>query len=175
MWCCDERRRRAAGLGLALALALAGCGFEPLYDPGGPAEAARGRIEIGVIEGGAGFAMRQRLVDRLGAAEAPTHRLEVDLSFARAGVAITERDVTSRFDAVGVADWRLVARGAGEPALAARERAVTGFSAPSTDTTSAFAVLSAERDAEERLALTLADRLALRVAVEAAAWSAAPP
>ena len=57
------------------------------------------------------------------------------------------------------------------PALAEEERAVSGYSAPTSATTSAFAILSARRDAEERLALVLADRIAQRIAVEAAVWS----
>jgi LPS-assembly lipoprotein len=166
MWWCDRRAP------LAAALALAACGFEPLYDPGGPAAASAGRVEVGVIDGAAGFAMRQRLVDRLGAAEAPSHRLDVELGFTRRGVAITERDVTSRFDVIGVAGWRLTPLGDDRPALDGAERAATGFSAPSSDSTSAFAVLSAERDAEERLALVLADRIAGRLAVTAADWTA---
>jgi LPS-assembly lipoprotein len=169
MWWYD-RRALAAG---ALAL-LAGCGFEPLYDPAGPAAASAGKVEIGVIDGTAGFAMRQRLVDRLGVADAPTHRLEVDLRFDKEGVAITERDVTSRFDVTAIADWRLTAYGGG-PTLAEEARAVTGYSAPSSDTTSAFAVLSAQRAAEERLALLLADQVAQRIAVEAVNWSAGAP
>jgi LPS-assembly lipoprotein len=169
----DGASRPRAGLALAAALALGACGFEPLYAPKGPAAAAAGRVEVGVIDGSAGFAMRQRLVDRLGPPAGPTHRLEVDLGFERAGVAITERDVTSRFDVIGRADWRLTAAGAERPALAGAERAVTGYSAPTSETSSAFAILSAQRDAEERLALLLADRVARRVAVEADAWAAA--
>lgn len=166
----SDRALRASAL--AGALALAGCGFEPLYDPAGPAASVAGRVEVAVIPGTTGYLMRERLVERLGEGGAPTHRLAVDLKLSQVGVALTEDDVTSRFDVVGVADWKLTPIAGTVPAMAEEARAVSGYSAPTSATTSAFAILSARRDAEERLALVLADRIAQRIAVEAAAWSA---
>lgn len=166
-------RRGLRAAALAAAVALAACGFEPLYDPAGPAAAVAGRVEVEVIPGTPGFLMRERLVERLGPAAAPTHRLAIELGFDQVGVAITEDDVTSRFDVVGVADWHLIPFGADTPAIAEEARAVTGYSAPSSATTSSLAILSARRDAEERLALLLADRIARRIAVAAPDWAGA--
>lgn len=169
---CAARRRRAGLPGAALALVLlAACGFEPLYDPAGPAAGAAGRVDIGVIDGQPGFAMRDRLVARLGLAQGATHRLDVDLSFDKSGVAITEKDVTSRFDITGTADWKLTPLAGDRPVLSGTETAVTGYSAPTSETSSAFAILSAQRSAEERLAETLADRIAQRVAVASDDWA----
>lgn len=168
MWWSEARLRAATLVG---ALALAGCGFEPLYDPAGPAAAVAGRVDVAVIPGTTGYRMRERLIERLGESGAPTHRLAVDLRLSQVGVALTEDDVTSRFDVIGVAAWKLVALGGSVPALEEEERAVSGYSAPTSATTSAFAILSARRDAEERLALVLADRIAQRIAVEAGSWS----
>ncbi|MBP7001295.1 LPS assembly lipoprotein LptE [Amaricoccus sp.] len=163
---------RAAAALAALAL-VAACGFEPLYAPAGPAAASAGRVEVGVIDGIAGFAMRERLVARLGEPAGVTHRLDVDLAFEKSGVAITEKDVTSRFDVTGTAEWKLASLSGGGAALSGTETAVTGYSAPTSETSSAFAILSAQRDAEKRLAETLADRVAQRVAVAADDWAAA--
>ena len=160
---------------LALAaLLLTGCGFEPLYDPAGPAAAVSGRVEVGVIQGAPGFTLRERLVERLGLPEATQYRLEVDLAFQKQGVAITERDVTSRFDVTGTAVWTLIPLGSDRAALSGEERAATGYSAPTSDASSAFAILSAQRDAEERLAVVLADRIARRVALAARETLAGP-
>jgi LPS-assembly lipoprotein len=164
MWC-SERRGLVAGL--AALIGLAACGFEPLYAPGGDAAAARGTILVDTIDGAAGFTLRERLVTRLGPAEAPTHRLDVDLSIESAGVAITEQDVTTRFSVTGRADWRLVPLGAAEPVLSGEARAITGFSAPASETASAFASLSAERDAERRVAVVLAEDIARDLALRA--------
>ncbi len=153
------------------ALGLSACGFEPLYAPGGPAAAIDGRVEVAVIESAAGFALRERLVDRLGQPAAPTHRLYVELALEQTGVAITGSDVTTRFDVVGAATYRLAPIGSDAAVLTGETEAVTAYSAPSSATTSTFAVLSAQRDAEERLALLLADRIAQRIAVDAPAWA----
>ena len=164
--------RRAALGGLAAALALAGCGFEPLYAPAGPAAAAAGRVSVAVIPGTVGFAMRERLVERLGPEAAPTHRLAVALDLRTEGIALTQRDVTNRFDVIAVATWSLTPLGDDRPALRGTERATTGYSAPAKDTASAFAILAAERDAERRAALVLAERIAARIALAAPDWAA---
>jgi LPS-assembly lipoprotein len=168
MWWSEAPRLLGAA---ALAASLAACGFEPLYAPSGPAAAAQGRVEVAVIDGPIGFAMRERLIDRLGPAEAATHRLKIDLELDQQGVALTRKDETTRFDVTATAAWRLYPRAGGAPALSGETSAVTGYSAPADDTASAFAVLSARRDAEERLALTLADRIAQDLALDAAVWA----
>ncbi len=166
-----EATTRRTALATGLASLLAACGFEPLYDPGGPAAALDGRVAIDVIPGTPGFLMRERLIERLGPATAPTHRLAVELSLSQVGVAITEQDVTNRYDVIGVADWRLYANDATRPVMAEQSRYVTGYSAPSSATAQAYAVQTARQNANERLALVLADRIAQRIAVASANWT----
>ena len=61
---------------------------------------------------------------------------------------------------------------AGGPPVAAGEvRAITGYSAPESETASAFASRAAEQDAEHRLALELADRIVQRLALSAGTWA----
>lgn len=169
MWCSD-RRGVFSGAALALAVAAAGCGFTPLYAPGAPATEALGRVAVAQVDGEAGFALRERLVQRLGAADAPTHRLEVALDLERRGVAITQRNVITRFNVIGAAAYRLAPLAAEGSALAGNVRAITGYSAPDSETASAFASLAARRDAELRLARLLADQIAVRLALSAAEW-----
>jgi LPS-assembly lipoprotein len=165
MWC-----SRPGALLLALPL-LAACGFEPLYAPGAPAARMQGRVEIPVVDGAAGFVMRERLTEHLGAATAPTHRLEIDLELERVGVALTTDDVTTRYNVVGVADFRLVPLAGGPPVLADELRSITGYSAPVSQTSLAFASRAAEQDAERRLARLLADRIVERLAIAAGEWA----
>lgn len=167
----SEAATRRLALAAGLASFLAACGFEPLYDPGGPAAALNGQVAVDVIPGAAGFSMRQRLIERLGAAQTPSYRLAVDLSLTQVGVAITEQDVTNRYDVIGVAEWRLYGPGSSAPVMAEETRYVTGYSAPSSATAQAYAVQTAREDANERLALTLADRIAQRIAVASADWA----
>jgi LPS-assembly lipoprotein len=154
----------------ALASGLAACGFTPLYGEGSPAAEMAGRVEVAPILGGPGFAMREELTRRLGPASAPTHMLEVEFGLERTGVALTQENVTTRFNVVGVADYRLTPLAGGPPVASGSIRSVTGYSAPAEETGSAFASRAAERDAGRRLAVDLADQIVERLAVGAEAW-----
>lgn len=164
--------RALLGVGL---VALAGCGFSPLYGEGAPAAAMSGRVEVAMLDGAAGFAMRERLTQRLGPASAATHRLETTLALDTTGVALTQENVTTRYDVTGVASYRLVPLTGGPPATAGTVRAGTGYSAPVSEASAAFAIRAAERDAEERLAVTLADQIVERLALASGAWVATAP
>lgn len=165
MWCSDRRAL------LGALFALGACGFAPLYGPGTPAAGLAGRIDVAPLDGAQGFALRERLVERLGRATEPTHRLEVDLAFAQEGAAITPDNVTTRFNLTGNAVYRLSPLAGGPPILAEELQAITGFSAPASETASAYATLAAERDAMDRLAVTLADQIVMRLAITAGEWA----
>ena len=164
-----SRRRILAAL--AAAAGLSGCGFTPLYAPGAPATRMAGRVEVAIIDGGPGFALREQLTGRLGPADAATHRLEVELRLARTGVALTQQDVTTRYDVVGTATYRLVPLAGGLPVTSGVVRAITGYSAPEAKAASAFASQAALEDAERRLAVTLADDILRRLALAADDWA----
>jgi LPS-assembly lipoprotein len=164
MWCSEAGRAVLAG---ALALGLAGCGFEPMYDQGAPAQAMLGRIAVGPVEGAPAFEMRERLTERLGAGEGADLILDVDLDLRREGVALTQQNVTTRFNIIGTADFALRPAAGGPAVVTGQVRNITGYSAPDSATASAFASLSAERDAESRVARTLADQIVLRLALQA--------
>lgn len=172
MWCSEPLglARRGVVLGLAAGM-LFGCGFQPLYAPGAPATAMLGEIEVAVIEGEPGFAMRERLTERLGPAHAAEYRLVATLDLKRTGVALTQQDYTTRYNVTGISEFQLVPVGGGAPVLTGEVRSFTGYSAPDSETASAFASASAERDAELRLARTLADEIIMRLAVTAKEWS----
>ena len=149
----------------ALALAAA-CGFQPIH--AGPDEApgpGDGRVLVETISGAAGFALRERLVERLGVPERPTHRLAVDLEIRQEGAALTRDDITTRYLVLGTAAFRLQPIGVEGEAIADAVAAQTAYSAPADDTASAFATRAAALAAEERVARVLADRIALRLSV----------
>ena len=164
MWCSEAGRAVLAG---AFALGLAGCGFEPMYDQGAPAQAILGRIAVGPVEGAPAFELRERLNERLGGGAEADFILDVDLELRRTGVALTQENVTTRFNIIGAADFALRPASGGEALVTGQVRNITGYSAPDSETASAFASLSAERDAERRLSRTLADQIVLRLALQA--------
>lgn len=162
--------RRGVLLAALAAATLSGCGFQPLYSQGSPAAEMIGRVEVGLIDSEPGFVMRERLTERLGAPIDPSHRLEVELDLERVGVALTEQDVTTRFNIVGEASFQLTPL-AGGPAIDFDPViSIAGYSAPESQTASAFASLSAQRDAERRVARALADLVVMRLALTAPEW-----
>ncbi len=169
MWWSERLSRRAALA--ALAGPLAACGFTPLYAPGAPAERMAGRVEVGLIEGQPGFLLRERLTGRLGEPVAPTHRLDVTLELASTGVALTQQNITTRFNVIGTAEYALVPLAGGPPAASGVVRSITGFSAPESETASAYASRAAEIDAERRVANDLAERILQRLALGAEDWA----
>ena len=165
MWWSEPRTRPAAAL--VLAVGLGACGFTPLYDPGTEARALQGRIDVPVISGEAGFVMREQLENRLGRAIDPAYVLEVDLALDTTGIALTTDNVTTRFQVVGTAEFLLVPIDGGDPVLGDIVQAVASYSAPASQSVSAFASRVAESNAELRVARTMADRIATRIALSA--------
>ena len=90
-----------------------------------------GRVEVAVLEGAPGFALRERLTDRLGPATAPTHRLEVTL---RARADRRGADPAERHHPLRRHRHRRLPRWCRSPAArrsrAGEVRAITGYSAP---------------------------------------------
>lgn len=170
MWCSDRRRL----LALSAAALAAGCGFAPVYGPAGAGRALQGRVAVPAPETRLGYHFTRRLEARLGRADAPRYRLEAPLTVEREGLGTTADGRTTRYQLLGRADWRLLPaapgpeteletepeteRG-GAPLAEGRVRAFTGYSS----TGSPLAARAAERDAEERLATLLADRLVERL------------
>lgn len=167
MWCSDRRAFLTLCLAGAGTLLLAGCGFQPLYGEASPAAAMNGRFLLETPDGRPGFEMRERLTERLGAPDEARYRLKVTLSLESRGSALTQRDYTTRYDVTGVATYQVVPLGGGAPVLTGRVTSMTAYSAPEGDNSSAFASLVAERDAEVRLARTLADQIVMELAVTA--------
>ena len=115
--------------------------------------------------------MRERLTASLGDPTLADYRLEIAFDLKRTGVALTQQDVTTRFGIVGTATYKLVPTAGGNAVAAGVVRSVTGFSSPESETSFAFASLSAERDAERRLAVDLAEKILQRLALSAESWT----
>lgn len=167
-WSRPAPRRAVLAL---LALAPAACGFRPLYGEGAPAARMAGRVDVDLIEGKAGFDLRERLLNRLGAPTDPAYRLTVTLTLQTTGTALTQENVTTRFDVTGLAEYVLTPLAGGTPVASGSVRSVTGFNAPESVTSTAFAARAAELDAEHRLAVNLADQIVQRLALSADGWA----
>ncbi|WP_371061035.1 LPS assembly lipoprotein LptE [Rhodosalinus sp. 5P4] len=147
----------------ACAAALAGCGFAPVYAPGGGASRLQGQVAFSAPGTRAGFDLRARLEERLGVATAGRYALDVVPSVRSEGLGSTRDGRTSRFQLVGSAAFTL-SDAEGGTVLAEGE--VDGFTGYST-TGSIVATEAARRDAETRLMRLLADRIVDRLLLAA--------
>lgn len=160
MWWSDRR----AVLIAAGALALAGCGFTPVYAPGGGAGRLQGQIALPAAETRDEFELRARLEERLGAAAAGRYALAVDPSVRAEGLGTTRDGRTTRFQLVGRADYTLSDAATGDELASGRVDGFTGYST----TGSTVATDAARRDAETRLMVLLADGIVDRLLLAAA-------
>ncbi len=150
--------------GILLApLALAACGFTPIYGRGSAAEALNGKILLGDVDDRLTFEFYEQLENRLGRANAPLFQLDVTLSIASKGLAIAQDNAITRYNLTGEARFALTRLADDTKVLEDRIRAFTAYSA----TASAYATQVSKRDAERRLAISLADQIAIRLASSA--------
>ncbi|RZW01875.1 MAG: hypothetical protein EX266_12750 [Rhodobacteraceae bacterium] len=148
----SSSNRRTLLLGFT---ALAGCGFTPVYGPGGQAEGLRGRIDIAAPADEEGFALVERLEERLGLPAGADLGLTADIFMSEEAVGFLTDGTISRYNVTGRVDWRLTRLTDGTAILKGSERSFTTYAATSTT----VATITARRDARRRLMVIIADRI----------------
>ncbi|NND18076.1 MAG: hypothetical protein HKN98_05790 [Silicimonas sp.] len=148
----SSSNRRTLLLGFT---ALAGCGFTPVYGPGGQAEGLRGRIDIAAPADEEGFALVERLEERLGLPAGADLGLTADIFMSEEAVGFLTDGTISRYNVTGRVDWRLTRLTDGTAVLKGSERSFTTYAATSTT----VATITARRDARRRLMVIIADRI----------------
>jgi len=156
--------RRTLVLGLA---ALAGCGYQPVYAPGGVARDLRGAILVDTPSDPTGFILVNELERRLGEPVSPRYRLSADIAVAEESLGITADQEITRFRLRGRATWAILDPATEETLTSGRAESFTSYSATATT----VAVRSAKRDAEERLMVILADQIVTRIVSTAGTWA----
>ena len=159
---------RLAALLLAL-LPLTGCGLSPMYAGGGSGAVAQGlaAIDVPVIEGRAGWLVRNALIDRLGAAKnggreaAPLYRLDVRLDDRLEGLGVLSDDTIGRERRILRARYQLVELSTGAILLDATAGSDAGIDVVSSE----YATIAAEQTALENLSRDIAGRMATQIAL----------
>lgn len=144
--------RRTALLGL---LALSGCGFAPVYGTGGQGTALRGRVSVVDPADEEGFALYNRLKDRLGAVSVIEYELAASMQISEEEVGFLPDGEISRVNVIGRVDWTLTELASDQQVLDGRAQSFTSYSATSTT----VATTIAQRDARRRLMVILADSI----------------
>ncbi|WP_226624237.1 LPS assembly lipoprotein LptE [Alloyangia pacifica] len=161
MWSPDRRTLLAA----CGALALAGCGFTPAYGPQGGGQKLLGQIAF--VDPGSpdAYLYTRRIEERLGrAAPGAPYRLDTSLKTETSGHGSLADGNTTRIRVIGTASFTLRDAVTNEALTSGDTSSFTGYST----TGSTAATQAAERDAEERLMIMLADRVIDRLLLAAA-------
>ncbi|WP_299672144.1 LPS assembly lipoprotein LptE [uncultured Roseobacter sp.] len=146
---------------LMLPLALAACGFTPVYAPGGSATQLQNNVTVSEPDTRNGFLITQRIEERLGRAADPEYRLALSVSSSQESLAVDREGDITRYNILGRADYSLVESSTGRVITSGRAENFTGYSAAGTT----VATLAAQRDAQRRLMVLLADQVVTRVLV----------
>lgn len=147
------------------ALPLAACNFTPVYGPGGSGEIITDTIRVADPETRMEFELVARLEDRIGTGS--NYTLDYDIIRTNRDLAIGEDEVINRINLVGTLAFTVREAGSG---LTVQTGEVSTFTSYAT-TESPVATESARRDAEDRLAVALADQMVTRLIAGAQSWS----
>jgi len=146
----------------ALALPLGGCGFTPLYAAPGVSPGLSA-IETIAPEGRTGALLRESLDDALARDGRPAEwRLELVLKESRIPRGRRPDGVASRYEYVVTANWKLVSRADGSTATQGVSYAEVTFDRADQP----YAAISAQQDAEQKVA----DELARKIQMDLAVW-----
>ncbi len=151
-----------------LALALTACGLHPLYGggAGGQVGTTLSTVQVGPIDGQAGWLMRNKLIDRLGESgkSSPQYRLDVTLDDNITGFGIRGDRAVTRERRTLRARYQLVNLANGSVVLDATAGSDAGVDVVSSE----YATVAAEQTALENLANVVADQIVARLGVYAA-------
>lgn len=156
MLSCDRRTLLA---GAIAGFGLAGCGFTPVYGPGGGAGRFLNAVEIDEPGDRDAFLLAVQLRDRLGVAQSPRYALSYALETSSDGIAVTRGQEITRFNLLGEATWALRDLVTGAVVGSGKTQTFTGYST----TGSTVATQAARRDARARLMVMLADQIVVQM------------
>lgn len=141
------------------ALPLAGCGFTPVYAPGGTGGALTGTILADAPDTRIGYEFVAQVEARLGRANTPRWALGYEIETNEIAVGVSPDNTITRYNLTGKLLWSLRPVGGEEAVLNGAVENLTSYSA----TGSTVATITARRDAETRLMVILADQMITRL------------
>jgi LPS-assembly lipoprotein len=154
-----------AGLVSGLALALASCGFHPMYSQSANGGPAIGPVVIDRIDGKGGYVLKSELEKLLDVERGtgPVRHLVITMTEAIGGLGFRVDESASRSDLYLDASYQLYDF-EGRELLRGAMRSVASYDVPN----SAYGEITAQDDARERAAETLAEKLRADIAIRLA-------
>lgn len=148
---------------LGLPATLAACGFQPAYGPGGSASRLQNAVLVDAPNNRPGFLMTRHIEDRLGRGELRRYGLSYSIDLDEEATAISVNNVITRYNLLGSVTYALRDLDTKAVLFSGRANSFTSYSASG----STVATQAAERDAEARLMVILADQILTRLTAEA--------
>jgi len=156
--------KRRNFLALISAVALTGCGFTPVYAPGGAGAQLQGAVFATDPTTRDEQLLAQQLESRLGRATTARYLLDYQLEVSQQRMAVLESNTTARFNLIGEVKYQLKDADTEATLFTGSARQFTGYS--TTGTTAA--TISSERDARARLSVILADQIVAQLLLNTA-------
>ncbi|MBW4706566.1 hypothetical protein KX928_02085 [Roseobacter sp. YSTF-M11] len=144
---------------LLLLVSLSACGFTPVYGTGGSGTKLQNNVEVSEPDTLNGFLLTQRIEERLGRSADPAYQLNVAVRTNQENLAVDSEGNITRYNLLGYAEFALLDTTAGGVIVSGSVDNFTGYSAAGTT----VATQAAERDAQRRLMVLLADQITTRV------------
>ncbi|MEO0357073.1 MAG: LPS assembly lipoprotein LptE [Pseudomonadota bacterium] len=148
MWLFDRR------FVLAGALALSACGLTPVYGPGGTGTALRGQVQLDAPETRLDFEFIKAVDARLGRTTNGALGLAYDITVTEDSTVVSSAQEINRLSVLGTVAYTLT--DANQTVLG--QGSVRGFTSYSA-TGSTLATDAAQRNAQDRLMIILADQM----------------
>lgn len=149
---------------LFICVALTACGFRPLYEAGGSADAMQQRlasVAVAPVPERLGQILTTQLEDRFLTNGAPEYRLALSLEQSTRGFGVRPDASVAQEELTMVAVMQLYLLGDEQPVIEERVRARTAYDVVLSD----FANVQQRDDAARRLVLDIADRVERRLAL----------
>jgi LPS-assembly lipoprotein len=142
---------------------VSACGFTPLHAPGGANfQTVRVDLAPAIVVGDkeAAFWVQQRLAERFGGAATAKQVLEITPRAYRSGLGISGQDIATRYDLNMSIRYKLTEASTGKVLDRGTVNGVSTFTA----TGDPYALVTAEKETTQQLAVDTADRLLTKLA-----------
>lgn len=148
---------------VGLPAVTAACGFEPAFAPRGQAARLQNAVLVDEPNSRPGFLLTRHIEERLGRGELQRYGLSYAIDIEEEAIAISGANVITRFNLLGNVTYALRDLSSTAVLFSGQAASFTSYSASG----STVATQAAERDAEARLMVILADQVITRLTAEA--------
>lgn len=149
---------------MTVAVALTGCGFTPVYAPGGAADGLKGQISFSAPSTRDDQLLVRHLEQQLGHTTAGRFQFKYTLKVDQQRMAVAANNTTARFNLIGKVDYQLIDPTSETVLISGSVTQFTGYSATGTT----VATRAADEDARARLMVILGDQVVAQLLAKSA-------